>query len=76
MNEYDKTYVLSQKSQNLFDTIEFGIQHVNNKGLYEFQNLEKMKLSELIIYANKSNIDLKGFKKKQEVINEISKKLI
>lgn len=76
MNEYNKTYVLSQKSQNMFDTLELGRSSLREKKLYEVQNFEKMKLSELMHYANKSNIDLKGFKKKQDVLNEITKKLI
>ena len=76
MNEYNKTYVLSQKSQNMFDTLELGRSSLREKKLYEVQNFEKMKLSELMHYADKSNIDLKGFKKKQDVLNEITKKLI
>ncbi len=76
VNEFDKTYVLSQNSQNIFDNLESGLEYVNKKGLYESQILDKMKLSELMTYADKYNIDLKGFKYKQDVINEISKKLI
>ena len=75
-NDYAKTYVLSQNSQTIFDTLEEGVYSMREKGLYEVVNFEKMKLSELMEYAHKSNINLKGFKKKQDVLNEISKKLI
>lgn len=75
-NDFDKTYVLSQNSQNTYDTLELAISSLRERNFFEIQNFEKMKLSELMEYAKKSNIHLKGYKKKQDVLNEITKKLI
>lgn len=75
-NDFNKTYVLSQNSQNMYDTLELAISFLHDKNFFEIQKFEKMKLTELMEYAKKSNIDLKGYKKKQDVLNEITKKLI